>query len=70
MSIRIRVRDKDAQLAQKMANDAAHIMDSLRNNILKERAYIGLKIVEKDYKAKIAYMQTIIDSLSCIKIRP
>lgn len=66
MSIRIKVRDKDPQLAKIMTNDAAAIMDSLRNALLKDRANTGLAIVEHDYKEKIAYMKTLVDSLQSL----
>jgi hypothetical protein len=49
-----------------MANDAAKIMDSLRNALLKDRAYTGLRIVKKDYDSKIIYMQGLVDSLKSL----
>jgi len=65
-SIRVSVRDEDKELAAKIANDIVEIMDTIRNNIQKERAKQGLFIVEKDFNEKKAYVQSLIDSMNSL----
>ncbi|MBC8344344.1 MAG: hypothetical protein ISR55_08765 [Bacteroidetes bacterium] len=65
-SIKVSVRDEDPVMAANIANDIVEIMDTIRNNILKARAIHGMKIVEKDYKEKKAYVQSIVDSLNAL----
>lgn len=49
MAVKVTVMDKDAQLAAKMANDVVDILDSVRNNIAKERAMEAFNIVKEEY---------------------
>jgi hypothetical protein len=65
-SIKVSVLDEDRFMAAKMANDIVEIMDSIRNDILKTRAYDGLKIVERDYIQKKKQVEAIADSLRVI----
>ena len=65
-SIRVSVRDVDPILAASIANDIVEIMDTIRNNILKERALNGLRIVEEDYLSKKLHVQNIVDSMNSI----
>jgi len=65
-SIKVTVRDKDPELAAKIANDMVEFMDTIRNNMLKERAKQGLKIVEKDFTEKKQHVQDLIDSMNSL----
>jgi uncharacterized protein involved in exopolysaccharide biosynthesis len=65
-SIKVTVIDEDAEMAANIANDVVEIMDTIRNDIQKQRANDGLKIVENDYNEKKVHVQSIIDSLSVI----
>lgn len=65
-SIKVTVRDKDPELAAKIANDMVEFMDTIRNNMLKERALQGLKIVEKDFNEKKQHVQELIDSMNSL----
>ena len=65
-SIKVSVRDEDPVMAANIANDIVEIMDTIRNSILKQRANDGMKIVEKDFNEKKAYVQSIVDSLNAL----
>jgi uncharacterized protein involved in exopolysaccharide biosynthesis len=65
-SIRVTVIDEDPELAANIANDIVEEMDTIRNQILKQRAFEGLKIVQMDYTEKQQHVQSIIDSLNVI----
>jgi len=65
-SIKVSVRDIDPVMAANIANDMVEIMDTIRNNILKSRALDGLKIVQEDFDAKKAYVQSLVDSMNSI----
>jgi uncharacterized protein involved in exopolysaccharide biosynthesis len=65
-SIKITVIDEDAQMAANIANDIVEIMDTIRNDILKERAMKGLSIVEHDYMEKVKQVEELIDSINII----
>jgi uncharacterized protein involved in exopolysaccharide biosynthesis len=65
-SIKVTVIDEDPQMAANIANDIVEIMDTIRNDILKERSQKGLSIVENDYKEKLLQVQELIDSINII----
>jgi hypothetical protein len=65
-SIKVTVIDEDPEMAANIANDIVEIMDTIRNNIQRQRANDGLKIVENDYNEKKTHIQSIIDSLNVI----
>jgi uncharacterized protein involved in exopolysaccharide biosynthesis len=66
MAVEINVLDKDPKLAADIANGLAKILDDVMNNIQKERAMPGFKIVEKSYFDFLAYQQGLEDSLNFI----
>ena len=59
--------DKDPQQAADMANDIAARLDTVKNNIQQQRAKEGLKIVEKEYKQKLAQVQLMEDTLNFLR---
>jgi uncharacterized protein involved in exopolysaccharide biosynthesis len=65
-SIKVTVIDEDPQMAANIANDIVEIMDTIRNDILKERSSKGLSIVENDYKEKLRQVQELIDSINIL----
>lgn len=65
-SIKITVIDEDPEMAANIANDIVEIMDTIRNDILKERAKKGLSIVEADYYEKVKQVEQLIDSINII----
>lgn len=65
-SIKVSVIDEDPQMAANIANDIVEIMDTIRNDILKERSKKGLSIVENDYNEKVKQVQELIDSINII----
>lgn len=66
MAVEINVLDKDAATAAKIANGIAKILDDVMNDIQKERALPGFKIVEKSYFDFLDYQQDLEDSLNFI----
>jgi hypothetical protein len=46
MAVEVNVLDKDPQIASGIANDIASLVDTVKNNMQKERARYGLKIVK------------------------
>ncbi|MFC2114350.1 hypothetical protein ACFLRI_03280 [Bacteroidota bacterium] len=65
-SIKVTVRDEDPVLAANIANDIVEIMDTIRNEILKARAMDGMRIVEKDFNEKKAYVKSLVDSMNTL----
>ena len=66
MAVEINVLDKDPAMAAAIANSTAKILDDVMNDIQKERAAPGFKIVEKSYLDFLAYQQALEDSLDFI----
>jgi len=50
MSVKIEVLDADAKTAANIANDIAALVDSCKTKMQRERAVVGLRIVENEYK--------------------
>jgi uncharacterized protein involved in exopolysaccharide biosynthesis len=65
-SIKVNVIDEDPDMAANIANDVVEIIDTIRNDILKERSKKGLWIVENDYKEKEKKVQELIDTINSI----
>jgi capsular polysaccharide biosynthesis protein len=65
-AVKITVLDNDPQLAADIANGIAAILDSVRNDIQKERAVQGFKIVEAEYLSQQKQVQAMEDSLTRI----
>jgi uncharacterized protein involved in exopolysaccharide biosynthesis len=66
MSVKIEVLDRDPKMASDIANDIAALHDSVKIRIQKERIGTALKIVEKEYQDKIAYVRSLTDSVKLL----
>jgi hypothetical protein len=67
LSIRIDVLDSDPKMAASIANDIAALVDSMKTKIQRERASEALKIVEGEYKFKLAQINRMEDSLTGLR---
>lgn len=65
-AVKISVLDSDPQMAADIANGIAALLDSVKNDIQKERAIQGLKIVEAEYLLQQKEVQIMEDSLTHI----
>ncbi|HRG52379.1 MAG TPA: hypothetical protein PLL00_06060 [Bacteroidia bacterium] len=63
MSVKIDVLDKDPVMAADIANDIAALHDSVKIRIQKDRIGKALSIVEKEYKDKMNYVNSLSDSI-------
>ena len=63
MAVQITVLDKDPQLAADMANNIAELLDTVKNEMQRQRSVQGLRIVESEYRNLQGEMQVIVDSL-------
>lgn len=66
MAVQITVLDKDPQMAADIANKVADLLDSTKNDMLRQRAKIGLSIVEAEYKQLQAELKGMVDSIVAI----
>jgi len=66
-SVRIDVLDHDKDTAAMIANDISDRLDSVRTRMQQDRAMIGLRIIEDEYKSMQAYMLSMDDSLTAIR---
>ena len=66
MSVKIEVLDKDPVMASVIANDIAALHDSVKIRIQKGRISQALKIVEKEYHDKMAFVKSLTDSLKLL----
>ena len=67
MSVEISVLDSDPEIAAFIANDISDLVDTVYNEMKKERVVDALHLVEKEYKeseAKLAVLQDSLDVLS------
>jgi capsular polysaccharide biosynthesis protein len=64
MAVKITVLDKDPQMAADMANEIAALLDTVKNDMQKERAIQGFKIVEAEYLSLKAEVKQMEDSLT------
>ena len=67
MSVQIDVLDENPGIAANIANDIASLLDSVKTNMMRTRAILGLKLVEEDYNAEKEHIQFLEDSL--VKLR-
>lgn len=63
MAVKVTVLDTDPQMAADIANDIAALVDSVKNHIQRERAYMAYQIVEREYNSLKAEVDEIVDSL-------
>ena len=67
MAVKISVLDKDPQMAADMANEIAALLDSVKNDMQKERAMQGFKIVEAEYLSQQEQVRKMEDSLTKLR---
>ncbi len=67
MAVEISVMDKDPQMAADIANDIAALLDSVMNEMQKERAIKGFHIVENTYNKLQADINRMEDSLTWLR---
>jgi len=64
LAVSITVLDKDPQMAADIANNIAALLDSVKNDMQRERAIQGFKIVEAEYLSQLRQVRMMEDSLS------
>ncbi|MEI7661087.1 MAG: hypothetical protein WCK34_02760 [Bacteroidota bacterium] len=63
MAVQIAVYDPDPQVAADIANTIASLLDSAKNEMMRQRSVKGFKIVEAEYNTLKAEKDKIVDSL-------
>lgn len=63
MAVQITVLDQDPQMAADIANAIAELLDTVKNEMQRQRSVQGLRIVENEYKVLQEEINTIVDSL-------
>lgn len=63
MAVEVTVLDKDPQMAADIANNISDLVDTVKNEIQKERAIEGFKITEHEYLSLLNEMKGTDDSL-------
>ena len=64
LAVKITVLDKDPQMAADIANEIATLLDSVKNDMQRERAIQGFKIVEAEYHSQLEQVRVMEDSLA------
>ncbi len=64
MSVEIAVMDRDPEYAANMANDISFLVDTVYNNMKKERALEALLLVEREYRDAAANLSALRDSMN------
>ncbi|MHC1706139.1 MAG: hypothetical protein AB9842_01320 [Bacteroidales bacterium] len=67
MAVQISVLDKDPQLAADIANDIANLVDSVKNQMIRDRALQGFRIVEREYLDLESQVQRMEDSMTVLR---
>ena len=67
MAVKISVLDKDPQMAADIADEIAALLDTVKNDMQKERAMKGFKIVEAQYFSRQKELDLMEDSLTQIR---
>jgi hypothetical protein len=63
MAVQISVYDKDPQVAADIANTIASLLDSVKNDMMRQRSVKGFEVVAAEYNAMKAEKDKIVDSL-------
>ena len=66
-SIRIDVLDTDKELAATLANEIAALVDTMRNEMIHERAQAAYEIMDEEYNNLVTYMEELDDSLTVLR---
>jgi capsular polysaccharide biosynthesis protein len=67
MAVQITVLDKDPKLAADIANTVADLVDSVKNQMVKDRALKGFKIVEREYLDLEHQVKQMEDSMTVLR---
>lgn len=63
MAVQITVFDADPQMAADIANTIAALLDSVKNDMMRQRSVKGFQVVETEYNSLKAEKDKIVDSL-------
>lgn len=63
MAVEVHVLDKSPDTAMLIARDIAALLDTVKNNMLQERAREAFSIVETEYNSAVEYVRQLEDSL-------
>jgi len=63
MAVQISVYDADPQIAADIANTIASLLDSVKNDMMRQRSVKGFQVVEVEYNSMKSEMDKIVDSL-------
>ncbi|MCK9219001.1 MAG: hypothetical protein PHF97_09590 [Bacteroidales bacterium] len=63
MAVQISVYDTDPQMAADIANTIASLLDSVKNDMMRQRSVKGFKVVEAEYNSLKSEVETIVDSI-------
>ena len=63
MAVQISVYDKDPQMAADIANTIASLLDSAKNDMMRQRSVKGFMVVEAEYNSMKSEKDKIVDSL-------
>jgi uncharacterized protein involved in exopolysaccharide biosynthesis len=66
-SIRVDVLDTDKELAAVLANEITALVDTMRNQMIQERAQAAYKIMDEEYNGLVEYMNQLDDSLTVLR---
>ncbi len=67
MAVQITVLDKDPQLSADIANAIANLVDTVKNQMIRERAMQGFRIVESEYLTLSRDVQRKEDSMTVLR---
>ncbi|MEI7500065.1 MAG: hypothetical protein WCK84_06400 [Bacteroidota bacterium] len=63
MAVQLSVYDADAQIAADIANSIASLLDSVKNDMMRQRSVKGFQVVQNEYNSMKAEKDKIVDSL-------
>lgn len=66
MSVEISVMDKDPELSAAIANDISDLVDTVYNDMKKERANEALRLVDREFKEAERNLELLSDSLNLL----
>lgn len=69
MSVEINVMDKDPQVAADIANHIAYLVDKVKRRIQRDRAEMGLRIVEGEYRNLQKEIKAMEDQITILRYK-
>ncbi|MCX6270203.1 MAG: hypothetical protein NTU44_03115 [Bacteroidetes bacterium] len=67
MAVQVSVLDRDPQMAADIANTISNLVDSVKNQMVRERAMQGYKIVESEYLELERQVKQMEDSMTALR---